>query len=142
MRPESIKETHKGEAVLLLNFTHPLTTEQERWIEAVAGRKIERTIAVMPQFEEEGPFTAQTEALLDGAGLSPEEWQTTPMIVNLPGFAPAAALLLAGLHGRMGYFPTIVRLRPVKGILPRVFAVAELIDLQGARDTSRIARQA
>lgn len=127
--------------MLLLNFTHPLTEEQEHRIEDLAGRKIERAIVVMPQFDEEEPFAAQTEALLEGAGLSPQEWQTTPMIVNLPGFAPAAALLLAGLHGRMGYFPTIVRLRPVKGILPRIFEVAELIDLQGARDTSRLARQ-
>lgn len=128
--------------MLILNFTHPLTEEQERRIEALAGRKIERTIAVMPQFDEEEPFAAQTEALLNGVGLSPQEWQTTPMIVNIPGFAPAAALLLAGLHGRMGYFPTIVRLRTVKDVLPRVFEVAELIDLQGARDTSRLTRQA
>lgn len=128
--------------MLILNFTHPLTEEQERRIEAMAGRKIGRTIAVMPQFEEAERFAAQTEALLEGADLSPEEWQTTPMIVNLPGFAPAAALLLAGLHGRMGYFPTIVRLRPVKDVLPRVFEVAELIDLQGARETSRLTRQA
>ena len=122
--------------MLIMNFTHPLTEEQEHRIEALAGRAIERKI------DEENLFAVQTEALLEGVGLSPEEWQTTPMIVNLPGFAPAAALLLAGLHGRMGYFPTIVRLRPVKGILPRVFEVAELIDLQGARDTSRLARQA
>ena len=128
--------------MLIMNFTHPLTEEQEHRIEALAGRAIERKIAVMPQFDEENLFAVQTEALLEGVGLSPEEWQTTPMIVNLPGFAPAAALLLAGLHGRMGYFPTIVRLRPVKGILPRVFEVAELIDLQGARDTRRLARQA
>lgn len=128
--------------MLIMNFTHPLTEEQEHRIEALTGRAIERKIAVMPQFDEENLFAVQTEALLEGVGLSPEEWQTTPMIVNLPGFAPAAALLLAGLHGRMGYFPTIVRLRPVKGILPRVFEVAELIDLQGARDTSRLARQA
>jgi len=127
--------------MLIMNFTHPLTEKQEHRIEALTGRAIERKIAVMPQFDEENLFAVQTEALLEGVGLSPEEWQTTPMIVNLPGFAPAAALLLAGLHGRMGYFPTIVRLRPVKGILPRVFEVAELIDLQGARDTSRLARQ-
>jgi hypothetical protein len=127
--------------MLIMNFTHPLTEKQEHRIEALAGRAIERTIAVMPQFDEEDLLAVQTEALLEGVGLSPEAWQTTPMIVNLPGFAPAAALLLAGLHGRMGHFPTIVRLRPVKGILPRVFEVAELIDLQGARDTSRLARQ-
>jgi len=127
--------------MLIMNFTHPLTEKQEHRIEALTGRAIERKIAVMPQFDEENLFAVQTEALLEGVGLSPEEWQTTPMIVNLPGFAPAAALLLAGLHGRMGYFPTIVRLRPVKGILPRVFEVAELIDLQGARDTSHLARQ-
>jgi hypothetical protein len=127
--------------MLLLNFTHPLVEVQIRQIEGMACCPVERTLAVMPQFDEGAEFAPQTEALLDGLGLAPEVWQTAAIIVNLPGYAPAAALLLAGLHGRMGYFPTIVRMRPVENSTPRVFEVAELLNLQVARETGRLARR-
>lgn len=59
----------------------------------------------------------------------------------LPSLNFIAAVLLAELHGRMGYFPTIVRLRPVADATPRRFEVAELIDLQSVRDVARIKRR-
>jgi hypothetical protein len=37
----------------------------------------------------------------------------------------------------MGYFPPIVRLKPVAGALPPRYEVAEVINLQGVRDTAR-----
>jgi hypothetical protein len=41
----------------------------------------------------------------------------------------------------MGYFPTVLRTRPILGLTPRQFEVAELLDLQQIRDTARKARQ-
>jgi hypothetical protein len=58
-------------------------------------------------------------------------------LVNLPALAPAAAALLAELHGRMGYFPAIVRIRPVAGSTPPAYEVAEIINLQAVRDAAR-----
>jgi len=49
-------------------------------------------------------------------------------------------VLLAELHGRMGYFPPIVRLRPVPNALPPRFEVAEIINLQAVREAARTRR--
>jgi hypothetical protein len=50
-------------------------------------------------------------------------------------------VLLAELHGRMGYFPAIVRLRPMPESVPPRFEVAEVINLQAVREHARLSRQ-
>jgi len=40
------------------------------------------------------------------------------ILVNTPSLNFITAMLLAKLHGRMGYFPPIIRLRPANGSLP------------------------
>lgn len=126
--------------MILLNFSHPLTAEQRAAVERLAGRPIARSCAAMPQFDHSATFAEQIRALADAAGLSPEEWQTLPLLVNLPGYAPGAAALLAEIHGRAGHFPAIIRLRPVAGSTPTVYEVAELINLQAVREAARMAR--
>jgi hypothetical protein len=37
----------------------------------------------------------------------------------------------------MGYFPPVVRLRPVAGSLPPRYEVAEILNLQAIRDEAR-----
>ncbi len=49
-------------------------------------------------------------ALADAAQLIPSEWQTLPLVINLPALAPVAVVLMAELHGRCGYFPPIVNI--------------------------------
>src|SRR5438034_9767456 len=83
------------------------------------------------------PFVEQTRELIDGVGLSAEEWQTTPLLLNLPSLAPIAAAVLAEVHGRCGYFPPVLRLRPVAGGVPPRFEVAEVIDLRAVREEAR-----
>jgi hypothetical protein len=58
-------------------------------------------------------------------------------MINPPGYAPAAFVLLAELHGRIGHFPTLIRLRPGHGSAVTTFEVAELLNLQTIRDESR-----
>jgi len=94
----------------------------------------------MPQFDEQAPFLPQVESLLARVDLSPHEWQSAPIIVMLPSLNFIAALLLAELHGRMGYFPPVVRTRPIAGSMPRQFEVAELLDLQAVRENARLFR--
>jgi hypothetical protein len=126
--------------MILLNFSHPLTGEHLAQVEALAGQAVVEVRDEMPQFDLQAPLGEQVRALVDRVGLTAVEWQTVPLVVNLPGYALAAALLLAELHGRMGHFPTILRLRPVAGSTPTCYEVAELIDLQSARDEARTRR--
>ena len=126
--------------MFLLNFSHPLTTDHLRQIEALVGQPIERAVDVPTQFDHEQPFAEQVQELADGIGLTPAEWQTTPILVNPPSLALIAVTLLAELHGRMGYFPPVLRLRPVAGSLPPQFEVAEIVNLQAVRETARYSR--
>lgn len=126
--------------MLVLNFSHPLTGEQAGRIEQLLGQSIERIIALPAQFDQQQPFAPQLEQLLSGMNLTPQEWQGRPLLVALPALSAIAAAVLAELHGRMGYFPPIVRLRPVAGALPPRFEVAEVLNLQALRDTARKTR--
>ena len=123
--------------MLLLNFSHPITDAQRQQIEALADARIERIISAMPQFDEQQPFGPQLATLLNTIELSPTQWQGKPILVVLPSLNFIAAMLLAELHGRMGYFPPVVRTRPVEGAIPRRFEAAEIIDLQGVREQAR-----
>ncbi|RLT34950.1 MAG: hypothetical protein DWI57_16020 [Chloroflexi bacterium] len=126
--------------MLLLNFSHPITESQRAQIEALTGSAIQRVIAVMPQFDEQQPFVPQLAGMLIQIDLSADEWQTEPLLVVLPSLNFIAAGLLAELHGRMGYFPAVVRTRPVAGALPRRYEVAEILNLQSLREAARHTR--
>ena len=123
--------------MILLNFSHPITAEQQAQIEARTGRKVEKIIAIPVQFNNEESFLQQLQELMANLPLTSEELQTKPILVNLPSLNTIAALLLAELHGRMGYFPPVLRLRPVTGITPPRFEVAEIINLQMVREAAR-----
>jgi hypothetical protein len=126
--------------VIVVNFGHPLTDPQLARLGELVGHPVERVIPVGTQFDNAHPFAEQVGGLVASAGLTAEQWQTLPLVVNLPSFAPIAAVLLADLHGRCGFFPTVVRLRPVPGSNPSQFEVAELLNLQSLRDAARITR--
>jgi hypothetical protein len=123
--------------VILINFTHPLTASQLAALEQLVGQRVERVIEVKTQLDPAQPFAAQAQALVDSIGLTDAEWQTLPLLINLPSHNVIAALVLAELHGRMGYFPAIIRLRPVAETTPPQFEVAEIINLQAVRDRAR-----
>jgi hypothetical protein len=126
--------------MIVVNFSHPLTLEQCAQIERLSGRHVDRVIDVPTRFDADLPFAPSVARLVEASGLSSREWQTLPLLVNLPAFSPIAALLLARLHGLIGHFPTVLRLRPAPGSSPPTFEVAELLDLQSVRDDGRRAR--
>ncbi len=123
--------------MILLNFSHPLTPGQAAQIEALAGQSIQRVIDAPAQFDEQQPFAPQVADLLAQIDLTPAQWQGEEIVAALPSLNFIAGLVLAELHGRMGYFPLVVRTRPVAGAIPRRFEVAELLDLQAVRDAAR-----
>ncbi len=123
--------------MILLNFSHPLTPAHLAQVETLTGQKIERVVEVRSQIDAHHPLVPQVQALADECGLSPAEWQTLPILVNPPALNFITVALLAELHGRCGYFPAHLRMRPVKGNLPPQYEVAEVLDLQAVRDSAR-----
>ncbi len=122
--------------MLILNFTHPLTPEQRAQIETLAGTSIEEVRTIPVQINQEEPLGPQITAIIKATGLTSEEWQTRQLLINPPGYAPAAFVLLAELHGRIGHFPTLIRLRPKAGPVT-TYEVAELLNLQNVREQAR-----
>ena len=125
--------------MLILNFTHPLTSEHKTQIEALAGTTIDEIRTISVQIDQAQPLEAQMRAIVDRVQLTSEEWQTRPLLINPPGYAPAAFILLAELHGRIGHFPSLIRMRPKQGSIP-AFEVAELLNLQAVREAARMRR--
>jgi hypothetical protein len=126
--------------MLVINCSHPLTEAQTVRISDLLGHAIDRVIDVRSQFDHEQAFAQQAQAMIEQVGLSAQEWQTGPLVINLPSLSTIACLVLAELHGRMGYFPPVIRLRPVAGSVPPVFEVAEILNLQAVRDAARTRR--
>lgn len=127
--------------MLLLNFAHPLTPAQREQLARVLDTTEPiRVVEISTHFDQERSFAEQTRALVEGIGLTPQQWQAERILVNLPSLNVIAACILAELHGRMGYWPPVVRLRPVKDALPPQFEVAEVLNLQAIRESARAAR--
>ncbi len=128
--------------MLILNFAHPLTDEHLAQIERLTGQKPERVIVINSQIDPQQPLAPQVAAMAEATGLTPEEWQTAPILINPPSLNFSAVALIAELHGRMGYFPPCIRMRPVVGpdgqrVVPPRFEVAEILNLQEIRDRAR-----
>jgi hypothetical protein len=128
--------------MVVLNFAHPLTPEQQQQIEALTGQPVERVVNIDAQIDMARPLVPQVVAMVDRVGFSPEEWQTLPILILLPSLSYSAGVLLAELHGRMGYFPPIIRMRGIPGAVPPRFEVAEIISLQDVRLAARARRGA
>jgi transcriptional regulator with XRE-family HTH domain len=124
------------ESLILLNFAHPLTESQKASIEELTGVSLDKILDIPTYINEAEPLAPQIADLLDSINLTHEEWHACHILVNPPGYAPAAFLLLAAIHGRSGHFPVLVRLRPVQGSLT-TYEVAEIINLQAVRDAAR-----
>jgi transcriptional regulator with XRE-family HTH domain len=122
--------------LLLLNFTHPLTVQQQTQIEQLAGASIENIITVPTLINEEEPLQPQITLLIDAIDQSINDWHKRHILINPPGYPPAAVLLLAEIHGRIGHFPTLIRMRPQHGSVT-TYEVIELLNLQTIRDAAR-----
>ena len=122
--------------MLVLNFTHPLTEEQKAQLEALVGTSIDEIRTIPVQIDQAKPLKPQITAIVNTVQLTSQEWQTRPLLINPPGYAPAAFVLLAELHGRIGHFPSLIRLRPKSGPVT-TYEVAELLNLQSVREVAR-----
>lgn len=126
--------------MILLNFAHPLTTPQLERLIALVGSAPDRVQDIRSQFDLQQPFQQQIVTLLDDLGITTQQWQQGGWLIVLPSLNYAAAVLLAELHGRMGHFPAIVRLRPVAGAVVTEYDIAEIINLEAVRSAARTRR--
>lgn len=127
--------------MLILNFAHPLTPAQQAQIEQLTDTTIDDIRTISVQIDQNQPLAPQIVQLVDAIGLTPEEWQTLSLLINPPGLTHAALALIAELHGRIGYFPATMRVRPVAGSIPPQFEIAEILNLQAMREEARQRRQ-
>jgi hypothetical protein len=123
--------------MIILNFSHPLTEEQKREIQALTGQRIQEIREIPVKLDHNKSFKPQVAKLIESCNLSPEEWQTLPILIVPPSLNFVALSLFAALHGLMGYFPPIVRIKPVEDSVPPGFEVAEVINLQEIRERFR-----
>ena len=126
--------------MIVINFAHPLTEAQLAQIRQLSGQEVSQVIDVKTQFDPSAPFVEQMKVVLQGIPLDSKEWQTCGFLISLPSLNAIAAIILAELHGLMGYFPTIIRIRPIMESLSPAYEVAELINLQALRDAARLNR--
>lgn len=126
--------------MIVINFFHPVTSEQVASIERLCGRHVDNILVGASQVDQATGLVQQVQAMLDALPLSPEEWQAEPILVVLPSLNYSAAIMLAEIHARTGHFPTIVRIGPVPGAVPTCYDALELIDLQHVRDAGRAER--
>ncbi len=125
--------------IVLLNYTHPLTSDQLAQVAALLGEPPDqRRIAV--QVDRARPLAEVAAELADAAALGPAEWQTSALLINPPALAPVVLALAAELHGRCGYFPAMLNVRPIAGANPPRYEIAEVVNLQAIRDLARTRR--
>lgn len=117
----------------LLNFGRELTAMQQQQIEQRLGERVHEVIALATRFDDERPYGPQCIALLDHLGWSKQEWETHPLLLIPPGFAPAALTLISLIHGRRGHFPAMVRIRPETAGLQTTYVLSEIVNLQALR---------
>ncbi|WP_240695938.1 CRISPR-associated protein Csx15 [Candidatus Chloroploca sp. Khr17] len=123
--------------ILVLNYSHPLTQEQRTQIAECCGVSTLEVRDLLAQIDRARPLADIAQELANAADLTPEAWQTTPIILNPPALAPVALALVAELHGRCGGFPTMLNIRPVAQSVPTRYEVAEIVNLQTLRDAAR-----
>lgn len=109
-------------------------------VQSVSGQVTIDVCEVKTHFDHERPFPDQMTQLVKGLNIDSQTWQTVPILINPPTHNIIAMTLLAELHGRMGYFPAIIRLKPIPGSTPPRFEFAEIINLQSIRDHARTQR--
>ncbi len=124
----------------ILNFSHPLTDAQLARIRELTGEADIIVHHIQTHFDNAQPFGPQLADLVARIPLDSRQLQTEPILLVPPALNFIAAMLLAHLHGLMGYFPPIIRIAPVAGSLPPRYHVAEIIDLQAIRNAARALR--
>lgn len=120
----------------IFNFHYPFAAGVVEQIEDFVKESVE-VQDIKCQIDQEESFGLQAVKLLDQITWHKNDWQTEKFMICLPGLANIAAVVLTEIHGRCGYFPSIIRLKPVANSQPPQFVLAEVINLFLVRNLSR-----
>ena len=123
--------------MILLNFSHPLSAEQLLIAESLVSSKFTSIIDIKTHLDHQTSFPSQVKKLVGAIPLTSQQWQHSKILLVPPSLSIVSCILLSELHGRMGYFPAVLRVKPVPGSTPPVFEPAEVLNLQAIRDASR-----
>jgi hypothetical protein len=104
--------------------------------EELSKTTIENIINISTLTNEEEPLEPQIISLIEAFDQSSHNWHKRDILINPPGYAPAAILLLTEIHGRIGHFPTLICTR-LKHASLTTYEVIELLNLQTIRDAAR-----
>ncbi len=126
--------------MIVLNFSHPIKTEQLKEMELLTNQKVDTLQDISIRLDNDLPFWKQVDDVISMVGYSSQEWQTNTFLIVLPSHSVIAAIVLSELHGRIGYFPCIIRQKPVSKEGPQRFEIAEIVDLQNIRNQARQTR--
>ncbi len=121
------------QGLVLLNFGRELTVAQQQQIEQRLGERVHEVVTLTTRFDDERPYGPQCIEILDRLGWRKADWETRPLLLIPPGFAPAALTLIPLIHGRRGNFPAMARLRPEVAGLQTTYVLAEIVNLQALR---------
>jgi len=125
--------------MIIVNFSHPFSTEQLDQLEDVLGAPPERIINVPVKLGLGGTdddLLGRVAQLLRQIDLTPLQWRQEDIAINLPRHNLITAIVLAMLRVMMGYWPPILRMRPVPGAQPPRFEVASCLDLATVRTSA------
>ena len=132
----------EGGRFFTLNFSgHPVLPGQQKAIQQRMGwPNIEVIDVPMGTVKEDENFLKTAIRKVDDIDLLPDEWQTFSLVAIPSGYSPLWSALLAEIHGRLGHFPDVVRLRPAPQGEKEKFEVAEILDLRDVRHQARTKR--
>jgi hypothetical protein len=71
-------------------------------IKALTGEPVEQVVELKTQFDPQEPFVPQVNALIGQVGFTPQQWQTTRLLVNPPSLNVIAATVLPSSTGEWG----------------------------------------
>ncbi|MCB0259206.1 MAG: putative DNA binding domain-containing protein [Calditrichaeota bacterium] len=120
---------------ILINFAREVDELQIEQLRKLLQADIDEIINVPSKLFDNQPYLPQVRAMIDAVVLTPPEWQSLPLVVNIHPFAPAAAAVLAWIHGLRGFFPEIVRM--ARNEQNNRFEVVEVLLIQSVRNETR-----
>jgi hypothetical protein len=123
--------------MILLNFSNPFRQVQLAQAATILQEPIDRVVNFQFQIDSDVEILPQFLKLMATLPLSDAELKSELVAVVLPGQNYLAVLVIAYLHGRMGYFPPIFRTRLTALGLQLIHEVAELLDTQSVEDAAK-----
>lgn len=121
--------------VLVSMSGRPISEAHLQQLHSLLGNTVDECIIVPSELDDSQPFEPQVREKVRQAGLTKEEWEQLPVVLNVLPLAPAAAISLAIVHGLKGCFPDVIRWRRVGSTAE--FEVAEVARLRDIRDRAR-----